>query len=112
MRTLWLLFLLIPVSGLLGQCSVTNEIGEHSTTYVAKMETAFLNEDLEDGLNKYELSVVLNKDTDRTKPLSYFLQCRYTNSGTYLSANECVPWSITFKTAYGVFKNSLNYTLP
>jgi len=101
MKCLLPLLLLLFSVNLIAQCSITKEIGKHSTTYIAKMETVYLNEDLENGISKYELRVVLNKDTDYKKPLYYMLQCRYMNSGQYRLKGDCVPRSIVFQSLNG-----------
>jgi len=90
-----LLFIMAFATSAIGRYSVTKEVGQHSTTYIAALETVYLNPNLEDGKNKYELSIVLNKDTDVVKGCYYMLQCRYTTSGAYL-IQECAPSAISF----------------
>ncbi len=84
------------------QCSFTKQVGHHSTTYICKPEKVYLNEDLENGLNEYDLRLVLTVDTN-TKVLPYhFLQCKYSVSGSF-SKEECVPRSIVFQSTDGNF---------
>jgi hypothetical protein len=75
---------------LIAQCDVTKQKGTHSTTYINRMEKVYLNVDLENGVNKYEVGIVLYKENDANIPDYYMIQCRYTNSRYYLT-NEVVP---------------------
>lgn len=87
----------------LAQCAVTKERGKHSTTYVAKMEKVYTNKDLENGVNQYELRVILNKDDNVLQAPYYMLQCRYLTSGVY-RIDECAPRYLVFEFSDGSFK--------
>jgi len=103
----YVLFLsLLVCTSLTAQCSVTKQQESHSTSYICKMEKAYLNEDLENGICRYDLRIVLNKDTSSAVPSTYLLQCRYTISGAYLQT-ECAPRSIVFQTSDGVYKGPI-----
>lgn len=75
---------------LTAQCDVTKQKGSHSITFISRMEKVYLNTDLENGVNKYEVGLVLYKENNASIPDYYMVQCRYTNSRYYLTS-EVVP---------------------
>ena len=65
------------------QCEVSKQIGSHSNSWLAAFEEVYINEDLENGVNKYLMSLGLNKDFNSSIPDNLTLECRYITSSSF-----------------------------
>lgn len=95
-KTIGICFLLVVFgTDLFSQCDVSTHIGKHSTVYVAKEETIFMNKDLENGVLKYQMSIIMMKDTNTAIPDYFMIDCKLFTS-SYYGDNGIVPRRIAF----------------
>ncbi len=74
------------------QCSIEKKIESHSTTYFAGFELIYKNTtDVENGVMEYNLRVALHKDTSKSVPDTYLLECSFISNRVY---NEIQPRKI------------------
>jgi hypothetical protein len=85
MKTIILLYcILIFAATSKAQCSLTQSQGQHSRTFISKLEKVFTNEDFENGVLAFHLRLILNRDNDPKVGNYYLLECVYITSGDYV----------------------------
>lgn len=65
------------------QCEVEKQTGSHSYSWLAAFEEVYINRDLENGVNKYLMSLGLNKDFNSSIADNLTLECRYITSSSF-----------------------------
>lgn len=83
------------------QCGVRETKRKDYISYINIWEQVFLNKDLENGILKLQVRLVLEKNDDPSVPDLFFLECLYSLSGDYKVENGIVPRRVVL-TATGI----------